>query len=239
MNQLLFLSLFFLSATPAAIADDCSSDFQRRIFPFGPGKKEIPITAHMRDGVVDFRRFYGNDAEVAFGIAYDGHYYLTVGHPDQPGYLRIDGAFLPLPVFKTTGKISNGYLIKFPGVPPEKAAAFVEKMREKGNFRGFSVSCVGKACSALRRDFGIRVAGTVGPRVFSGTTFKKILENGFVDREGKPVPIEIYMTSTKAAEPNKMHTELASQDFNIGLVSMIGFGILGGGAGTFYLLTGK
>lgn len=108
--------------------------------------------------------------------------------------------------------ISNGYLIRFPGISPDTIARWQNDMKSKSPFFGFSFSCVQTACSALKDGFGIRIAGTMGPHFLSGRTLVKALQNGFVDSSGASIPFEIYRTSRRVPDMPNLVKKLYAQD---------------------------
>ncbi len=146
-----------------------------------------------------------DEEQVFLGISTSGHYYLNIGKK------RIEGAYFPIPSFISNGRESNGFLIHFPNIKKEQILSWLHKNENK-QFAGFSLSCTHTACSTLRNDFGIKLEGSVGPEVFSGSNFEKILENGFVDQTGKKVPFEIIQTSGDMVSLVEMRHKLSAQD---------------------------
>ena len=176
------------------------------------GKKTLDVTA-----------LFGEQDQVFLGVTKGGHYYLQVGKT------RVEGAYFPLPSFKSQGRNSEGYLVHFPNIPAETISKWQEAMTEKSALRGISFSCVHTACSAIRTGFGIKVAGTEGPNIFSGSTFRKLLEKGFIDDSGKAVEVQIYKTSPKVPNLHSLSGKLDGQDVSYGVISAIYMLMTGGG----------
>ncbi len=68
-------------------------------------------------------------------------------------------------------------------------------MAKSGSMQGFALGCVNADCIAIRKGFDVRVAGNIGSNLYSKATLEKILKNGFVDKSGNPIPIQIFQTS--------------------------------------------
>ena len=153
------------------------------------------------------------EGSVFLGITHEGHYYFMVGNK------RYDGSYFPNASIKSEDRNSNGYLIHFSNVSKEKAEKWIKRFK-KGS-RGISLSCVSGACRVLKKDFDIRVKGVKTPLIFSYSSFRLMLENGFVDAKGNTVEVDIYRTSARGPEFQRMKTDLILENFSMGLGSLI------------------
>lgn len=216
-----------------AIADTCVSKFLKAVVQV-PGKdfgeREYSVLVPNDNQTLDVGKAFGSNDQMFLGISKKGHFYLMVGKT------RKDGAFFPIPVMQgvKSANGSEGYLIHFKDVPSEKIAHWQENMRQKSSFQGFSVSCVQTACSALRNDFDIKIAGYNGPHVFSSPTFMQLLKNGFVDSKGNKIAFEIVQTSRKVQPLGEFRSKLESFDSGYARYSL--FFMAGTGSGVYLMV---
>lgn len=151
--------------------------------------------------------------EVLLGLE-SGHFYLLIGKK------RIEGKFLPFPTMVHERNANKpSIFIRFPTLDKVKAAAAEAKLSKEFPLGGFSISCVNQACTSLRDRLNIRVNKSDSP-VFLTTTFKHILEDGFVDENGKPIPFEIYKINSDEASLSKRSKGFALSDVSYSLLSI-------------------
>ncbi len=148
---------------------------------------------------------FGDGDEVLLGIHPDGHSYLFVG-----------GVHYTPDLFHAYGKIrsgvtnmTDGTILRFKNLPPETIASlksrFQAQLRGKVKRNTWTVTCYAGVCQQLKAS-GIKLAsdGAVLPSTF----LEKIFENGFVDKNGKPISFDIYRTNDVPIQ--KIHDELKS-----------------------------
>lgn len=189
------------------------------------GNKILPVKhvtrVRIRDNKVRIENVLGTRSRLVFGVT-THHAYLYIDG------VRFDGnaLFAAAGIKTDTSLLDGGYWFVFDKIDP----ASLEKLRRSVNrmspFPPYTSSCVAGACGILQEHLGISVAGR-GTLSFPSDILSKIFKNGFVDSEGKAVPITVYKVGNHTFR--EIHGSIKTAETEVLIVvAFVGAGTMAG-----------
>jgi len=196
MRILLYISLF-LSLLAHSTPKECSVKILEEMVA---GKK-VKVTElsniKSNSSLVSRKNIFGTNEDIVVAIDNNGHTYDNIydarhdGHHFQPAFskkAREKKRYGKVRLRKNTVEFGNYF--KFENISKETKDELYAYLKSLEGKDLKQTSCIRSTCKVLEKGAGIKVKGRL-PWLPSAI-FKKIINDGFVDRNGNPVEYSIY-----------------------------------------------